>query len=362
MSAYHAVATLFTDRKINTKMYLGFACVLAILVAVSASAWAAFRASADELANYTHRVMVVGIARDIDLNFLGLRRFVREYAFTGVEANVASVKQQQGVLHDLVKQGLDVVQTPDRRGKLEDIARLINSYLTDFDRLVTATREQSRLQKANLDPTGAAQRRKFETLIAASASDDGGLAILANKSMEQFMLIRLDVNKFIGRHDASAAQEAEKTLTDLATTFQAFDAEATDPAARAALGDVRNGVAAYADTFHKIGALETEIEGMVNGAMREKGQQVQTDAETIKASGIADEQRTEELDALDDGSNQHADPDPVGRRLAGRRGAGMADRARHRRPGGAHVRRDAHPGERRHIRDDPGGGPEGRGR
>jgi methyl-accepting chemotaxis protein len=295
MSSYNAVASLFADRKINTKIALGFACVLAILAAVSGTAWFAFRSSADGLATYAQRVAVVGIAHDIDLTFLNLRRFVREYAFTGMEANVASAKQQQATLHDLMKQGLDIVHSPDRRSRLENIARLTDSYLVDFDKLVVATREQARLRQASLDPTGTAQRQKFEVLINALAADDSVIPVLANRGMEQFMLIRLDVNKFIGRHDASAAQEAEKTLTDLAATFQALDTATKGTAAHTALEDVRTGVATYAETFHKISALENEISGMINGTMRDMGQQVQTDAQAIKDSGIAEEQQTEKL-------------------------------------------------------------------
>ena len=141
-------------------------------------------------------------------------------------------------------------------------------------------------------------------LINASAADDGVIPVLANRSMEQFMLIRLDVNKFIGRHDAAANQEAEKTLTNLATTFQGLDTATKGTPAHTALDEVRTGVATYAEAFHKIVALENEINGMINGTMRDKAQQVQTDAEAIKASGISEQQQSEKqtLSTMDDTS------------------------------------------------------------
>ena len=127
MSAFNAVASLLADRKINTKIALGFACVLTILAAVSGTAWFAFRASADGLATYAQRVAVVDIARDIDRTFLNLRRFVREFAFTGVQDNVASAKQEQAALHDLLKQGLNITLNPNRRARLENIAVVTDS-------------------------------------------------------------------------------------------------------------------------------------------------------------------------------------------------------------------------------------------
>jgi methyl-accepting chemotaxis protein len=98
------------------------------------------------------------------------------------------------------------------------------------------------------------------------------------------------------------SQEAEKTFDELTATLQALDTATAGTAAHQALADVRAGAASYRDAFHKISALETEINGLVNGPMPEMAGQVQADADAIKASGIADEQREAKtvLATLDD--------------------------------------------------------------
>ncbi len=61
--------------------------------------------------------------------------------------------------------------------------------------------------------------------------------------------------------------------------------------------DLQAGVTNYRDSYRKAADLERGIDTMANGTMRDIGQQVQTDTESIKASGIAEEKQ-EEHDTL----------------------------------------------------------------
>ena len=295
MSDRNGLTSLFIDRRISTKIGVGFACVLTILGLISGIAYFAFKSSGEGFAIYAQRVTVVGIARDVDRSFLNLRRFVREYAFTGVETNVDAAKQEAVVLHTLLQQGLSVVQSPERRRRLEDIAGLTDTYLKDFDQMVARTEEQKKLEATTLDPLGLAQRQHFKALIASATAEDSRLVALADRGLDQFMVARLNVNKLLGRHDTAAATAAEKDFTELNTTLEGLDAVTKETAHRATLDDLRAGVAAYREAFHKVNALEGEINGMVNGTMRDMGQTVQSNAEAIKASGIADEQQDEQM-------------------------------------------------------------------
>ena len=289
-----SLAALFEDRSIATKISLGFACVLAILAIASSQAYFSFQSSADGFTTYAQRVMVVGIARDLDRSFLNLRRFVREYAYTGVESNIDSARQEAVTVRGLLRQGLTASKNPDRHQRIEHIASLTDSYLADFDKVVAQTQDLTKLEQGSLDPQGLAQREHFDALIAATANGgDTTVTVLANKGLEQFMAARLGVNKALGRHDVALAEAAEKTFSELATTLQGLDPATKDAAYRKDFEELRAGVPAYHDTFHKVLALRGEIAGLVNGTMTGLAGQVQTEAEAIKASGIDDEMNEE---------------------------------------------------------------------
>jgi methyl-accepting chemotaxis protein len=295
MSNRSSFAALFADRRISTKVGLGFACILAILAIVSGMAYFAFRSSADGFATFAQRVAVVGIARDIDRSFLNLRRFVREYAFTGVENDVDAARQEAATLHALLQRGLDEIKNKERHGRIDDISRVVEDYLKDFEKVVAQTHAQEKLLNDSLDPLGLAQRQNFEALIAGTSGlGDANVTVLANEGLKQFMLARLSVNKLLGRHEAAAAEEAEKAFTALGGVLQAIDAASRGTGYRGAFDASQGGVALYREAFHKANALEREIYGLVNGSMRDLGQKLQNDAEAIKASGIADEKQDQE--------------------------------------------------------------------
>jgi methyl-accepting chemotaxis protein len=292
MNDHHGVTSLFTNRKISTKVSTGFVCVLAILAVISTMAWTSFRSSAENFNSYTQRVTTVGLARDIDRSFLNIRRFVREFAFTSAEENVVAAKAEEATLRALLQQGLNEIKNPERRRRVEDIARAVDTYLKSVEQLVAKTHEQDKLVEQGLDPLGLAQRLNFEAMITAAAkAGDSNVTILANEGLKQFMLARLDVNKVLGRHEAAAAAAADKVFADLNTVLQGIDAATKGASYRKTFDELQTGVASYRDDFHKANALETELNGMINGTMKALGGQVQTDAEAIKASGIAEEKQ-----------------------------------------------------------------------
>src|SRR5215813_6929345 len=77
------VARSIASWSIKAKLLAGFACVLAILLAVAGIGYYRFLGVAESLQEYVQRVGVVSASRDIDQDFSELRRHVREFAITG---------------------------------------------------------------------------------------------------------------------------------------------------------------------------------------------------------------------------------------------------------------------------------------
>ena len=147
-----SLSTLFIYRKINTKMAFALGCVLLITSFISFMAYAAFGQVSTAFGTYAQRVTAVGIARNIDRDFLAFRRFVREFALTGDEVNIAPAEKERTTLQEGVSKGLATFKNPERRAKMEDIARQFESYSKDFDKVVALKREQTKLVKDVLDP------------------------------------------------------------------------------------------------------------------------------------------------------------------------------------------------------------------
>ena len=111
---------------------------------------------------------------------------------------------------------------------------------------------------------------------------------MATDGLEHFLLARLAASKLLGRHDAAFAALADKSFNDLNAAQRELDTALKAPAFRKKFDELQAGMSGYRDAFHQASVLEEQIASMINGTMFKSGQQVQTDAEPIKASGIAD--------------------------------------------------------------------------
>ena len=88
----------FTNRRINTKIMIGFAIVLALLAVLSVLSYRGFIKVSDGFGAFNQRVKVVSIVRDVDRGFVAFRRFVREFALSGDEKLIVEARKQQEVL------------------------------------------------------------------------------------------------------------------------------------------------------------------------------------------------------------------------------------------------------------------------
>ena len=154
----------FSNRKIGTKIALGFAIVLAITVGISVMAYVTFGSIENSFQTYSQRVSVVGIARDIDREFLAFRRFVREYAVTGDQADIVVAEKGRVVLSGIVSNALAQIKNPERLARTKELSAKFVLYSADFNKLVELRRDLDKVSKDVLDPTGLKLRTTIEEL------------------------------------------------------------------------------------------------------------------------------------------------------------------------------------------------------
>ena len=285
----------FTNRKINTKIMIGFGVVLVLTAALAAMSYRGFGKVSEGFETFKLRVTVVGIARDVDREFVAFRRFVREFAATGDESLIDGARKRQERLVNGIKQGLNTIKVAERHKKMENIEEQVEHYAKDFDKLIALKQEQNKLTNEVLDPLGLKSTTEIEELQAAAAAKAGNTnsTILAGEALKQLLLARLNVNKLLGRHEQSAADGAEKALANLKTAMTAFGAGMASDDMRKMFADINANVEKYTEAYRKAAHDAHEVETLGNGEMKKFAEAIGADAMAIKESGIADGARIE---------------------------------------------------------------------
>ncbi|UZE50113.1 HAMP domain-containing methyl-accepting chemotaxis protein [Rhodopseudomonas sp. P2A-2r] len=286
---------VFTNRRINTKIMIGFAVVLALTAVLSVTSYRGFNRVSEGFAGFNQRVKIVGIAREMDREFVALRRFVREYSASGEEALVEPAQKQRETVAARIAEGLAQVKNPERRAKISHINDEFQRYGKDFDRLIGLKREQNKLVAEVIDPIGRKARAEIEDLqsMAVSKAGSANSMVVAGEALKQLMTARLNVEKVISRHDQASAEQAEKALASLKVAMTAFGAGISSDDIRKVFTDVNANVVKYTDAYHKAAHDAHEIETLANGEMVKLAQGIGDDAEAVKASGLAEEKQIE---------------------------------------------------------------------
>jgi methyl-accepting chemotaxis protein len=285
----------FDNLKVGTKVAVGFAAVLAILCILAISSYWTLTALRGAFETYAQRVQVVGIARDVDREFLELRRFVREFAAGGQESQVESANRIRPVLAAAITRGLTEIRNPDRLAKIKEINAEYEKYCAHFDQLIGLRREQTAHLSDVLDPTGLKLSREIEEIQAASGkANNTDALILSGAAMEQLMLVRLNVNKLLARHDDALRDAADKAFADLQTAMAGLGKAIDTPELRTLFDQVSNNANIYRDAYVKAAEDVHEIDSLVNGEMRASAEDIAARALDIKTSGIAEEHAIEQ--------------------------------------------------------------------
>jgi methyl-accepting chemotaxis protein len=280
---------LFVDRKINTKIAIGFGCVLVITAVISYLAYAAFGQATESFAGYAARVKGAAISGNIDREFLAFRRLVGEYALTGEDSNVTAANQVKANLKDLVAQGQAALKNPARSAKMANIAHNVELYEQGFDRVVALKREQERFVEDELDPSGVRLLNNIEDLQAiATKNGVSNAEILAGEAIKQVLLARLNANRLLASHDQAWADAAEKAINNLKGLMLAIDGAVRNAEGRKAFDEINALTQKYRDGYLKAADLDHTLDVLVNGEMKKLADAIAADADFIKTSGVAE--------------------------------------------------------------------------
>ncbi|RED37756.1 methyl-accepting chemotaxis protein [Rhodopseudomonas thermotolerans] len=285
--------SFFTNRKIGIKIAIGFAAVEVLLALLAILNYANFSKLGEAFSAFDQRVGVVDTVRDIELDFVSLRRTVREYSLTGDDALIAEAGKRRAELQDNIKRAMQQVRDPGRQASMVELGSKVDSYVAQFDGLTKLRQDQNQLSLTVLGPVGQRIVGRLEQLQSATMSGDGNSdqALLVGQSMKQFLLLRLFASKVLGIHLEKAAQaSAEKALADFRTALSTMKTVLTADSERKQLAAIEADLAIYADGYQRSVRDVNEIDATIT-AMTKVAQSLAGDAAAIKQSGVAEQKQ-----------------------------------------------------------------------
>lgn len=289
-----SLVNAFSDLKVNTKIAVGFAAVLAIFVGVGVYSFIKLEHVAGDFSEYTERVGVVDAIAEIDREFLQYRRLVGEVAKGDAETLAAMAHAEEQKLMAAIEHGLKTVHNPERLAKLTEIKEKALEYAKLANEAEKLNSEKAAIGHNVLDTDGPKLKADLERLLAEAAREGNSNAlILGNEALKEIMQIRLSVNLMLGRHDPSARQQADKSFGDVKAVMATLEKTVVSPESKKLVEEVKGLLADYHEAYEKAANIDHSLDGLMTEKLPSLAEVVAKDAVEIRQSAIAEEHEIE---------------------------------------------------------------------
>ncbi|MCC9624316.1 methyl-accepting chemotaxis protein [Thalassospira sp. MA62] len=276
-------AGMFSNMNVRTKILLGFATVLTILVASLAFAYVSFVAVTHDVDEYATHVEEASLIGAIETRFLKFASHAREFANTADEADAQKVHEIASELNVMLNDAQSLFLSDDHRERIGEIKAALDLYLQSFIQAEELSYEYHAAILDRLEPDGVKIVSDLDQIVAnAQNSGDFDALKAAVETREHALLARLYANILIGRQDDSFGEKAAAEFAKLETGLSSLVQQLTSPQDQASLSEAVALFDDYRQAFELIRADQLEIEQTVNGSMRVASNEIVNDAEMLK--------------------------------------------------------------------------------
>ncbi|MGQ3072284.1 MAG: methyl-accepting chemotaxis protein [Ferrovibrionaceae bacterium] len=279
---------LFGRIKVRSKIMIGFLAVIALLVALTIVGVMAFDQVANSSRSLVSSLKLAGLARDIDRDFVEVRRNVDQFGITGDKRYQSAALAVQTRLQDRVDQAIGEARTDAEKRELDTIDGELKAYFKKLGGLANVISSQQALVADTVKPSATKLETQFEEMIKICADycdkEAGdhlvtGLLALgrARAAIEQLVFVYDPVLENEGKTQLGKLKDALGQVTSLA-----YGAES-----KAKLKDLTLQLEATAKAFDELVGLRSAADKMVAQEMVAQAGTVTKSTTAIRDSLIA---------------------------------------------------------------------------
>ncbi|MDQ2079759.1 MCP four helix bundle domain-containing protein, partial [Xanthobacteraceae bacterium Astr-EGSB] len=208
-----AFLTVFSRLKIRTRIYVGFAVTLLLVVVLGGVGITSLKSTQESFHTFKRESGSAVENSDINTDFANLRRDVYRFGTTSNTQAITAAREAIPHIKDQLAGALRSAGTDTRKAKLETAGRMLEAYAADFDKVVSLRagrdKAEAELAKAGKDASAAI------AIIVMTASMNGNQEVtaLAGQVQQSFMMARLFSARFSATNDETLADGFKLNFT-----------------------------------------------------------------------------------------------------------------------------------------------------
>jgi len=223
--------SFMNNTKIQTKIFIGFGIVLALLLVISATGGVSLKNGEGNFTQYREQAALANEAAMVQARLQKAQLAVSEYLSQSSEDAIADFEESIAATMDRIEALNGQVTDPKRKKTITNAIENLGTYQSAFDEVTSLQTTRNAIAQNRLDVLGPDMEAKLTELTKKSYDEtDVSAAYFAAKTQRSLLLMRLYANKFVtaNRFDdfdkaMAAAAEMKENVAELQNEL--FDEE-----------------------------------------------------------------------------------------------------------------------------------------
>jgi methyl-accepting chemotaxis protein len=277
---------------LSKKIVLGFLLVLFVFAAASVSNYLSFV----KVTGIVHEVIegetAHAIERDMEHDFMMMRRFFRQFAHAGKQVDLDEYRQKKDGVLKAAKTNVPQIADSARSEALQAAITRIEMYIARTAPIADIRHEKTRLMSDPIDIKGRELRDKLDDLRKKSnVNGYSDLQLTSGSAISNLMRMRLNVNKILDMQDYDHVQRYEAARKDIEQDVRDMDRPARAYGFGREMDAINADWAAYVKGVDRAMVIAVEIQKVLSGDVKELGDAIEADFAQIVRTGADHSQK-----------------------------------------------------------------------
>jgi len=256
--------SFFSNLKVGTRVGLGFAAVLTLMMIDSTVGYLGSRSASRSFERYASIAGNAARVAKIERDVIGMRRNVLTYANSGDPAVATRVREIAADLKQQLEELLPAMTDPERKATASQIGPIIEQYGREFETLEQLRTDRIRLIDARMDPVGTKARQVLSEIIRHEIDARAWSTAARGGNVQDILLfIRMDALRYLATGETRAVNDMRRQSEAFTREAALLAGEIEEPDDRdlmqIATSLAKNYLAAVAEVIAANGAFNNEI-------------------------------------------------------------------------------------------------------
>jgi methyl-accepting chemotaxis protein len=276
-------ASLMGRFRIATRIFAGFAAVLALMGVVAWFGLAGLHEAGDGFERFSSISRNALRVSEADRLVVGLRRNVAVFAASGDETAVRRIGELKQSLEETLGAAEASMEAGERKRLVREIRTLAQEYTTRFDALVDLHKRRDGAVASQLRPAADTIYDSLQTARAnAIKAADTRTATEIDDVLDNLMQTRLDFLRFMDRPDQKLAAAMSQKIAELAPLLATLIARVPTVEGKRLVSEAAALLPKYDASFKAVAADTLQMSSEINGPMRIAAEGASANAARVK--------------------------------------------------------------------------------